>query len=245
MANMLYSEQVALITGANKGIGFETARQLGQQGIVVLIGARDEGRGRKAVETLKQEEIKARLVALDVTAQSTIDAAAAQIDRDFGRLDILINNAGIGLQLGPASKVGTEHLRTTLNTNLFGAFAVTKAFLPLLRKANSPRIVNVSSTLGSIFHLSDPEWIGYHMNFVSYSISKAALNAMTVLFAAELRDTPIKVNAVEPGYTATDLTNHQGFQTTQEAVKVILKFATIPDDGPTGGYFDISGRMPW
>jgi len=240
-----FAGKVALVTGANKGIGFATARQLAQLGLTVAIGARDEARGVEAAATVAGEGGKARWVALDVTDQTSIDAAAARIEREFGRLDVLVNNAGVGLANKPASTVEMAAFRQTLDTNLFGAFATLQAFLPLLRRSPSARVVNVSSALGSLFHLSDPQWIGAQSQFVPYSISKAALNMMTVLFANELRSTSIKVNAVEPGFTQTDMTGGQGFATPDVSAQVIVRYATLPDDGPTGGYFDQYGRMAW
>ena len=157
MAATHSAEQVALITGANKGIGFEIARQLGKQGITVLVGARDSHRGRKAVETLQGEGIRAQELILDVTNQRTIDAAVAEVDRKFEKLDILVNNAGILVETAPPSECQIENLRKTFETNLFGLFAVTKAFLPLIRKAAAGRIVNVSSALGSLTSVADPQ----------------------------------------------------------------------------------------
>jgi NAD(P)-dependent dehydrogenase (short-subunit alcohol dehydrogenase family) len=237
--------KIALVTGANKGIGYETARQLAKQGATVLIGARDEARGRKAAETLSNEGLTARWLALDVSDPATITAAAAEVDKAFGRLDILVNNAGIGLDSAPPSTVEMSALRATLDTNFFGAFAMLQTFLPLLRKAPAGRVVNVSSALGSLFHLSDPQWVGAQSQFVPYSISKTAMNMMTVLFANELRGTSIKVNSIEPGFTQTDMTGGHGFATADVSAQVVVRYATLPEDGPSGGYFDQYGRMPW
>jgi NAD(P)-dependent dehydrogenase (short-subunit alcohol dehydrogenase family) len=239
------SAKIALVTGANKGIGFETARHLGRQGASVLIGARDETRGRKAADILAGEGATARWIALDVSDPASIAAAVAEVDRAFGRLDILVNNAGIGLDSGPPSGVDIAAMRKTLDTNFFGAFATLQAFLPLIRKSSAGRVVNVSSALGSLFHLSDPQWVGAQSQFVPYSISKTAMNMMTVLFANELRGTPVKVNSVEPGFTQTDMTGGHGFATADVSAQVIVRYATLADDGPSGGYFDQYGRMPW
>ena len=190
MANQVNHPRVALITGANKGIGFETARQLARLGITVLLGARDRKRGRHAVESLRGEGLEARLVVLDVTDQSTIDAAAVQIEREFGCLDILVNNAGVFLEKQPASQCQLEKLRRTFETNFFGAFAVTKALLPLLRKAEAGRIVNLASDLASLGNTSDPRWALYEHVYFAYASSKVAINAMTVALAKDLRDTP-------------------------------------------------------
>lgn len=237
--------KLALITGANKGIGFETARQLGQQGVRVLIGARDAAKGEAAADTLRAEGFDVMALTIDVTDETSIRTAAAQVEKEFGKLDILVNNAGIGLFHRLPSEVGMAELKEVLDTNLFGAILTAQAFLPLLRQSDSGCIVNVSSTLGSLFCLSDPHWIGHQGLFTPYSMSKVALNAFTALLSAELINTPIRVNSVEPGYTATDMTQHQGFQTVEQAAQVIVKYATIGPDGPTGSYFDGDGRMSW
>lgn len=254
---MMEAQRVALITGANKGIGFEVARQLGANKVRVLVGSRDGERGRKAVTELSAEGIDANAITIDVTNQDSISAAAREVEQRIGKLDILVNNAGIGLDRTPPSELDISALRTVLDTNFFGALLTTKAFLPLLRKSPSGRIVNVSSALGSLFHLSDPHWIGHQVLSTPYSMSKVALNAFTALLSAELIQTRIKVNSVEPGYTATDMTRPRNLnalpegarritgQTPAEAARVVVKFALIGDDGPTGGYFDINGRMPW
>jgi NAD(P)-dependent dehydrogenase (short-subunit alcohol dehydrogenase family) len=238
-------ERFAFITGANKGLGFETSRQLGQLGIVIFMGCRDEQRGKEAKEGLVSEGIDARYVPINVTDQATIDAAAEQVDREAGKLDILINNAGISIQHGPPSEMGMEELRRTFDTNFFGAFAVTKAFLPLLRKVESACIVNVSSGLGSLFRQGDLQARVAHQDTIAYGMSKTALNSLTVLFANELAGTGIKVNAIAPGFTATALNNFTGTQTPEEAVKVIVRYAILPPDGPTGGFFAKDGREPW
>jgi NAD(P)-dependent dehydrogenase (short-subunit alcohol dehydrogenase family) len=237
--------KVALITGSNKGIGLEAARQLGQSGIHVLIGARDAARGEQAARQLSDEGISARAIRIDVTDQGSIDAAAADIAGREGRLDILVNNAGIALERFAPSELEMATLRQTMETNFFGAFAVAKAFMPMLTAAPAGRIVNVSSGLGSLHHLTDPEWIGYPMMYSAYSISKTALNALTAMMAAEFHGTAAKVNSVEPGFTETDLTGGHGFQTAADAARVLVKFATIGPDGPNGGFFELNGRMPW
>jgi NAD(P)-dependent dehydrogenase (short-subunit alcohol dehydrogenase family) len=239
------SERVALITGANKGIGFAVARGLGQQGITVLVGSRNQQAGERAASALLAEGLKARALVIDVTDQGTIDAAAAEVDRAFGKLDILVNNAGISLEWVPPSEGQVEMMRKTFETNLFGAFAVTKAFLPLIKKAEAGRIVNVSSGLGSLTSLSDPA-SGFHgFNSLAYCASKAAQNAMTVTLAKELRTTAVKVNSAAPGYTATDLNDFQGTQTPEQAAPVIVRLATLPAEGPTGGFFNKDGPLPW
>jgi NAD(P)-dependent dehydrogenase (short-subunit alcohol dehydrogenase family) len=172
-----------------------------------------------------------------------IDAAAAEVDREFGRLDILVNNAGILIDREPPSECQIETIRKTFETNLFGAFSVTKAFLPLIRKAEAGRIVNMSSDLASLTRVSDPA--STSANYLAYIASKVALNAMTVAFAKELWNTPIKVNAGSPGYTATAMNNYAGHKTTEQAAIVPVRLATLPKGGPTGGFFDDHGRVSW
>ena len=183
--------KIALITGANKGIGKEIARQLGAQGLTVLLGARDAKRGEEAASELRQEGLTAHSVLLDVTDQASIDAAAKHIEAEFGKLDVLVNNAGIALDNGPASEMEIETLRRTYDTNVFGVFAVTKAFLPLLKKAEAGRIVNLSSGLGSLTQNSDPAWEFAFAKPLAYNSSKAALNMMTVILAAEMKNTAL------------------------------------------------------
>ena len=238
-------QKIALITGANKGIGKEIARQLGAQGMTVLIGARDEGRGGEAAADLQQQGIDAHVARLDVTDSDSIDAAAQQIEREFGRLDVLVNNAGIALDDGPASAFNLDALRRTYETNVFGVAAVTMAFLPLLKKSEAGRIVNMSSGLGSLTQNSDPNWVFASAKPLAYNSSKAALNMITVIFAAELKDTSIKVNAADPGFTATDLNQHRGMRTVEQGAAIAVRLAALPAAGPTGGYFDDEGPVPW
>jgi len=243
VAEKSLSQRVALITGANKGIGFETARQLGRQGITVLIGSREKQRGQKAVDALRAEGLDARLVLLDVTNQATIEQAVAQIQREFGRLDILVNNAGILLERVSPADGEVENLRGTFETNVFGLFAVTKAFLPLLRKAPAGRIVNVSSALGSLSTMTDPHRL--ENKYLAYSASKAAVNMITIALGRELAGTRIKVNAAAPGYTATAMNNFSGTQTVAEGAIASVRLATLPDDGPTAGFLDAKGTVAW
>ncbi|MBX9257030.1 SDR family oxidoreductase [Desmonostoc muscorum CCALA 125] len=239
--------KVALITGANKGIGYEIARQLGSRGATVLVAARDIGRGQEAANKLSLSGIDAKAVQLDVVDQKTIDSTAQQIESEFGKLDILVNNAGIlsdGDRL-PPSQVDIQTLRHTYETNVFGVFAVTKALLPLLKKSTAGRIVNISSGLGSLTLNLDPNYEFANMKLVAYNSSKTAVNALTVLFAAELKDTPIKVNAADPGFTATDINQNQGYRTVEQGAKAAVRLATLPEDGSTGGFFDENGVLPW
>jgi NAD(P)-dependent dehydrogenase (short-subunit alcohol dehydrogenase family) len=239
------NNKVALVTGANKGIGLEIARQLGQSGLTVLVGARDASRGEAAARTLRDEGIDARLLALDVTDQRSIEAAVQTIEAELGRLDILVNNAGVWLEVEGASEANIEAVRRTFDTNFFGVIAVTQALLPLLRKSEAGRIVNLSSGLGSLTKMSDPAYPFYPVNPFAYNASKTALNAFTVSLAKELRQTPIKVNSANPGYTATDMTGHNGLQTASEGARAAVTLALLPDDGPSGGFFDDQGPLAW
>jgi NAD(P)-dependent dehydrogenase (short-subunit alcohol dehydrogenase family) len=242
------NDKIALVTGANKGIGYEVARQLGKRGITILVGARNETLGREAAEKLKAEGVDARFVRLDVTEQTTIERAASEIEREFGKLDILINNAGVADMSETTttpSQLKIDVLRRIFETNFFGAFAVTKAMLPLVRKSEAGRIVNVSSGLGSLAQQSDADWEFAQINALAYCSSKTALNQMTVQFAKELRDTAIKVNSADPGYTATDLNHHNGMRTVEQGATVIVRLATLPDDATSGGFFDENGAVAW
>jgi NAD(P)-dependent dehydrogenase (short-subunit alcohol dehydrogenase family) len=245
MTKQSKANRVALITGANKGIGLEIARQLGRKEITVFIGARDDKRGQESANHLRDEGIDARFVQLDVTDQVAIDAAAEDIEREFGRLDILVNNAAIFIDDGPPSKLSIDALRRTYDTNFFGQFAVLKGMLPLLRKSEAGRIVNMSSRLGSLAQTGDPNFEFADANLLAYNSSKTALNAMTVQFANELRGTPIKINSACPGYVATDMNNHGGYRTVEQGAKIAVELATLPADGPTGGFFNEDGAIPW
>jgi NAD(P)-dependent dehydrogenase (short-subunit alcohol dehydrogenase family) len=230
--------KIALITGANKGIGFETARHLGSQGITVLIGARDEERGRAAQRALGDGGADAHFIQLDVTDAKSIQRAAEWIDGAYGRLDILVNNAGtasVARRGGPPSQTALDDMRAVYEINVFGVIAVTNAMLPLLRRAGAARIVNVSSEVGSITSQSDPASpLSQMPASAQYPSSKAALNMLTVMYAKELGDTPIKVNAANPGYTATDFNDHRGFRSAAEGAEPSVYLATLPDDGPSG-----------
>ncbi len=242
---MIANKKVALVTGANKGLGFATAKLLGKSDYFVMIGARDEERGYEAELRLKSEMIKAEFVLLDVTDGEHISSAVARVSQEFGKLDVLVNNAGIGIQHGPPGTMDIGDLRETMETNFFGPFAVTKAFLPLLRNAQAGRVVNVSTSLASLFSLQDPQWHLFGLDSTAYSISKTALNSLTALFAKELRGTEIKINSVDPGYVITDLTGNKGLKTPEQAAMLVVKYATLEKDGPTGGFFDENGSKPW
>jgi NAD(P)-dependent dehydrogenase (short-subunit alcohol dehydrogenase family) len=246
MANAeLFQGDIALISGANKGIGYEIARGLGAKKITVLVGARDKARGQAAADKLKAEGADARFVKLDVTDHETIRRAAVWIGEQFGRLDILVNNAGIGEWGGKPSDVDLAKVREIYETNLFGPIALTQAMLPLLRKSKHGRIVNVSSSLGSLTLATQPDSPLASFVVLGYNTSKTALNSMTVQFANELKDTPIKVNVICPGYCATDLNGHSGPRTAAQGAVAAIEYATIGEDGPTGGYFNDEGRVPW
>jgi NAD(P)-dependent dehydrogenase (short-subunit alcohol dehydrogenase family) len=237
--------RVALVTGANKGIGLEIARQLAARGATALVGSRDPARGEQAASALAADGLDARFMPLDVTEQSSIDEAAGRIERDFGRLDSLVNNAGIGIDNAPPSQLEMDVLRRTYETNFFGVFAVTRAMLPLVRKSKSGRIVNISSGLGSLTQNSDSGYQYAGAKLLAYNSSKSALNALTIQFAHELRKTPIKVNAADPGYVATDLNNQSGTRTVEQGATIAVRLATLPADGPSGGFFDEDGVVPW
>ena len=240
------TSRIALITGANKGIGLEIARQLGKADHRVLLGARDASLGEAAASVLKTEGIDVCFIHIDLSKPATIRGAAVTIDADYGRLDVLVNNAGIADRAdGPPSKTSIDAVRRIFDTNFFGTLAVTQAMLPLLRKSSSGRIVNVSSGLGSLGHNGDPSWEFAQAKFLGYNSSKAALNMLTVQLAAELQDAGIKVNSADPGFTATDLNAHRGRQTIPEGAAAAVRLALLPDDGPTGGFFSASNTEPW
>jgi NAD(P)-dependent dehydrogenase (short-subunit alcohol dehydrogenase family) len=245
-----------LITGANKGIGFETARLLGARGITVLAAARDQSRGEDAARALRDGGADARFVPLDVTDEASARQAASWVAAEFGVLDILVNNAGIarGDGDGKPSQTTLATLREVYETNVFGVVAVTNAMLPLLRRSAAGRIVNVSSESGSITSMTDPDGPMAGMASVPYPSSKSALNMVTAMYAKELRDTPVKVNAANPGYCATDLNGHRGFRTPEQGAEISVHLATLPADGPAGvlwghlwrtGGSSSCGVLPW
>ncbi|MFI6762225.1 SDR family oxidoreductase [Micromonospora sp. NPDC050417] len=246
------TKMTALITGANKGIGFATARQLGGRGFTVLVGARDPERGREAERALRDGGADAHTVALDVTDEESVAGAATWIEDRYGHLDVLVNNAGIVRADGSAlpSETTLATLRTVYETNVFGVVAVTNAVLPLLLAAPGARIVNVSSEVGSIGVMTDPTNPLFPLTSVPYPSSKTALNMVTAMYAKELRDTVVKVNAANPGYCATDLNHHSGFRTSEQGAEVSVHLATLPGDGPSGllwGYLTDGsyGVLPW
>lgn len=242
----------ALITGANRSIGLEAARQLLSKGFHVYLGSRTLQNGQDAADMLKAEGLtEVEAIQLDVSSDDSVNAARTEIGRTTDVLDVLINNAGI---LGGMSQAATEAdiatYKEVFDTNLFGVVRVTQAFVDLLQKSAEPRIVNVTSGLGSLTLNADPSWKYYNVKASVYSASKAALNMYTIALAYELRDTSFKVNAVDPGYTATDFNHHSGPGTVEDAGARLVKCATIGNDGPTGRFFSDdnnpeTGESPW
>lgn len=231
-------KRVAFITGANKGLGFEIARQLGQQGITVVLGARG-GKGAAAAKTLKAEGIDAQWVNADVTNAADVAALPDYFETNFGRLDILVNNAGIGPDLSAPPSLAL--FRETYETNLYGLWAVTDALLPLLKKSPAGRIVNHSSILGSLANAA----AGHATPSPAYNSSKAALNMLTVYWSQHLKDTKIKVNSAHPGWVKTDLGGSGAMLEIPDGAKTAVELALLPDDGPTGGYFHKGKILPW
>ena len=238
--------RIALVTGANRGLGFEISRQLGRKGVTVIAGTRQGADGAGTVDRLKDEGIDAHSVILDVTAPFTVDALPRLLNVQFGGLDILVNNAGVLVDSGiPPSELDDEILRATFATNVFGVFAVTRALLPLIRKSSFGRIVNMSSSLGSLASIGDPNSPFYRVVCPAYQASKAALNALTVVFAKELKDTAIKVNSACPGWVRTGLGTERAPRSVEEGADTPVWLATLPADGPTGGFFNSRRPMPW
>jgi len=245
---MANENSIALITGANKGLGLEMARQLGQKGVMVVLGARDEDKGEAAASQLRDEGIDARAIRLDVTNAADRVAAAAFLEKTFGRLDILVNNAGIALEGfggGAASTTKGETLRHTFETNFFAQVEMTQAVLPLIRKSAAGRIVNMSSILGSQGLHADPKSPIYSAKSLSYDASKTALNSFTIHLAYELRDTTIKVNSAHPGWVKTDMGTSAAPMEIVDGAKTGVELALLGEDGPTGGYFHLGKLLPW
>jgi NAD(P)-dependent dehydrogenase (short-subunit alcohol dehydrogenase family) len=246
--------KVAFITGANKGIGIETARGLGKLGVAVVIGSRDEARGRAAADKLRSAGIESvEAVRFDVTRPEDHQEVARHLEERYGRLDILVNNAGVEMEgadfgagrFNSTSTVTPQILRQTFETNFFSVVTLTQALLPLLRKAPAGRIVNLSSILGSLTLHSDPSSSIYDKKAFAYDASKTALNAFTVHLAHELRGTKIKVNSAHPGWVQTELGGAAAPLDLSEGGKTSVQLATLPDDGPTGGYFHLGEPLPW
>lgn len=244
--------KTVLITGANKSIGFEAARQLLQQGYYVYLGSRDKQKGQQAVSQLQAEGLdQVESVEIDVDDINSVKAARQMLGQKINVLDVLINNAGIsGSFPQTASNTDIGLFKQVFDTNFFGVIEVTQAFMDLLRQSPEPRIVNVTSGLGSLTLHSDPAWKYYAVKPACYVASKAALNAYTIVLASDLRDTSFKVNAVDPGYTATDFNNYSGPGTVPDAAARVVKAAMLGPDGPTGQFFSDdnapeTGISPW
>jgi NAD(P)-dependent dehydrogenase (short-subunit alcohol dehydrogenase family) len=244
--------KTVFITGANKSIGFETARQLLQQGYYVYLGSRDIKKGQQAVNQLHAEGLnQVEPVEIDVDQPESIKAAREVLGRKTKVLDVLINNAGIGGNMPqPPLETDISIFKQVFETNFFGVIEVTQAFIDLLRQSPEPRIVNVTSGLGSLTLQNDPSWKHFIVKPAAYVPSKAALNAYTIVLAYNLRDTPFKINAVDPGYTATDFNNHTGPGTVPDAAARVVKAAVLGPDGPTGQFYSDdnvpeTGISPW
>ncbi len=252
----MLNKPVALITGANQGIGLQIAKDLAAKNFTVLVASRDYGRGEEAVKTIEGD---AHALQLDVTDRASIAAAEERVRKEFGRLDVLVNNAAITrtLRLQPGetvqdyakstrpSVVSLDEMRAVFETNVFGVIAVTQALLPLLREAPAARIVNVSSGVGSLTRNSDPAYPYRSIFGPVYPASKTALNAITLAMAVELESTGIKVNAACPGYTKTHLNNYTGTRTVEEGAREPVRLALLGPDGPTGTFSNEDGPLPW
>jgi NAD(P)-dependent dehydrogenase (short-subunit alcohol dehydrogenase family) len=238
--------QTVLITGANKGIGYETARQLGALGYRIWLGSRDADRGAKAAAALKAEGYNVREIAIDVTNDESVRAAAARVQQEDGFLDVLINNAGVlGGMTNAPSEDPISAIKGVYEVNVFGPIRVTQAFIPLLKASKRANIVMVSSGLGSLGWLSNPANPNYGFNLLGYNTSKNALNGVMLAFSKELAQAGIKVNAADPGYAKTDFNGHTGVRTVEQAAKGIVELATLDSGGPTGGYFHDGSPVPW
>jgi NAD(P)-dependent dehydrogenase (short-subunit alcohol dehydrogenase family) len=245
---MANEKKVALITGANKGLGFEMARQLGQAGVTVVLAARDAEKGEAAAAKLRGEGLDAHSAKLDVTNREDYPAVVAFLTEKFGRLDILINNAGVAAEGFGAGTLGTttdEGMRITFETNFFAPVSLTRALLPLILKSDAARIVNMSSILGSQTLHADPASPIYHAKALSYDASKAALNSFTIHLAYELKDTKIKVNSAHPGWVKTDMGTDAAPMDIPDGAKTGVALALLGEDGPTGGFFHMGQPLPW
>ena len=265
----MQKRETVFITGANQGVGYETAKQLIEHNYFVYLGSRNIKRGEEAATQLKNMGLaNFEMVQIDVTDAESIKATALKLQQSVPHLDVLINNAGIS---GPmpskeealavlespntrvvsqqASTMDIEEIRNVFDVNFFGVIQVTQAFIPLMKKSSHPRIVNVTSSLGSLVNHSDPAapWYDFFKKWklAAYNSSKAALNAYTVMLAAELENTPFKVNSITPGFAATNLNDYAGTQSPEEAAKVIVDYAKIDENGPTGKFYDENGELAW
>jgi NAD(P)-dependent dehydrogenase (short-subunit alcohol dehydrogenase family) len=254
MSNTQQNGKIAFITGANRGLGLETARELGKDGIVVVLGSRDSKKGEAAAAKLRDEGITAESLAFDVTKPQDHQNAYDYFEKKYGRLDILVNNAGVlkenqisptGTGPNPVTAVSPEMLRETFETNFFAPVALTQKLLPLIGKAPAGRIVNVSSILGSTTLHSDPNSPIYSFKTFAYDASKAALNSFTVHLAYEVHDNKIKVNSAHPGWVKTEMGGPNATMEVSEGGKTSAQLATLPDDGPNGGFFHLGQPLPW
>lgn len=241
------TSKIALVTGANKGIGFEVAKQLSEKSYKVFLACRSIDRGTQAIQALKEQEYEnIQFLPLDVTKDESIKNASQQLQDEGLVLDVLVNNAGIsGGWPQPAPTMPIDDIKTVFETNFFGLINVTQQFIPLMMNAEAPRIVNVSSSLGSSLKNADPMWKYGADKLTAYCASKTALNSYTITLAHELRQSNFKVNSVNPGYTSTDLNGHTGELEPSAAAEVIVKYACLDGDGPTGGFFEAEGMLPW
>lgn len=243
---MSETRPIALVTGANKGIGLEIASQLAQAGVLVIAGARTLEKGQAAIEHLASKGLEAETSPIDLRDRGSIAAAAETIESRHGRLDILVNNAGIvHAEDGPPTAASITAVQAIMETNFIGTLAVTQAMLPLLRRSPAARIVNLSSSLGSLALNGDPTSPYYAARLIGYNASKAALNMLTVQLAEELRGTNIVVNSVSPGYVKTDLTGHNGFLTAEEGARLPVKYALLGENAVSGRFVEASGETPW
>ena len=241
--------KIALITGANRGLGLEAARQLAPLGYTVILGARDLAKGEAAATELRESGLDAHAIQLEVSDEESVKAAAREVEEKFGHIDVLINNAGIAPeypagQLSP-SKLSPALMRQIYDTNLFGAFAVLQAFVPLLEKSEAPRVVNVASEIGSLANISNPQWHAYAVNTLAYSSSKAALNVLTVAFSKEFSDSKWKINSACPGWVKTELGTQDAPGEVEDGARIYVSLATLPPDGPTGQFFNQAGPIAW
>jgi NAD(P)-dependent dehydrogenase (short-subunit alcohol dehydrogenase family) len=246
--HMANAKKVALITGGNKGLGLEMARQLGKAGVTVVLAARDPQRGEAAAELLRKEGVDVQFVKLDVKNREDHAPVVKFLEQNFGRLDILINNAGISLEefgAGWPSRTTDEVIQQTFDVNFFAPVALTRALLPLLKQSDAGRIVNMSSILGSLTLHSDPNSPIYNFKSLSYDSSKAALNSFTIHLAYELKDTKIKVNSAHPGWVKTDMGTDAAPMEIPEGGKTGVELALLGEDGPNGGYFHLGKPLPW
>jgi NAD(P)-dependent dehydrogenase (short-subunit alcohol dehydrogenase family) len=239
--------KTVLITGANKGIGFETAKQLAKLDYFVYIGSRDKEKGQKAKQEMHTSGLRnVDVLELDVTNIDSIKKSKRILETKITKLDVLINNAGIRGEVPQvASQIPIERIREIFETNFFGVIQVTQEFIPLLQKSEVPIVVNVTSDLGSLTFRSDPTLNNYRLERAGYGPSKTALNAYTVALAVELKDTKFKINCVNPGHTATDFNNYEGTKSVAQGASVIVKYAILNESGPTGKYFSEEGETPW